>query len=231
MFRLLTALCVTGSCLAAGSLTLSLGDYGPQSNAVATPDGPTVQLALAPAGNAVPKQEPSVERTPRITSTPPPPTRAPKTSPPPLQLASTSDAPQSSATNESPGEINANAAGELQVAARPSVVRAGPSESAPMLYGFPAGRQVRVASEQQGFVDIVDVESGAQGWMQQGDVAAKVVMASTEPEPAGLRPYRNAAADFERPDISAPTPSEGRRGMFKGRGGLAGLMHRAFSGQ
>src|SRR5262245_37114635 len=46
-------------------------------------------------------------------------------------------------------------------------VLAAPSSSASILYGFPAGRPVRVIGEEAGFAQIQDMKSSATGWVEQ----------------------------------------------------------------
>ncbi len=55
----------------------------------------------------------------------------------------------------------------VRVLEKSAIVRAGPSEEAAMLFGFPYGRELRVLSREAGFAEIVDLRSGATGWISE----------------------------------------------------------------
>jgi hypothetical protein len=61
--------------------------------------------------------------------------------------------------------------GIILVARRPVEVLASPSSSAPALYGFPAGRPLRVIGHQGGFAHIQDLSSSASGWIDEAALA------------------------------------------------------------
>ena len=48
---------------------------------------------------------------------------------------------------------------------------ASPSSSAPVLYGFPAGRPFRVIGRSAGFAHIQDLKSSASGWIDEAALA------------------------------------------------------------
>src|SRR3977135_2186310 len=52
----------------------------------------------------------------------------------------------------------------ILVSKQPIGVLAGPSSSAAILYGFPAGRRFRLIGHEAGFARIQDLKSGAVGW-------------------------------------------------------------------
>lgn len=55
--------------------------------------------------------------------------------------------------------------GTILVTKRPVQVLAGPSLSAAVLYGFPAGRPFRLIGRDAGFAQIQDLKSSATGWI------------------------------------------------------------------
>jgi len=64
---------------------------------------------------------------------------------------------------------------------------ASPSSSAPVLYGFPAGRPFRVIGRSAGFAHIQDLKSSASGWIDEAALApttsAPVRSAPSQPKP------------------------------------------------
>ena len=64
---------------------------------------------------------------------------------------------------------------------------ASPSSSAPVLYGFPAGRPFRVIGRSAGFAHIQDLKSSASGWIDEAALApppgAPVGSAPSQPKP------------------------------------------------
>lgn len=127
-------------------------------------------------------------------------------------------------TNQNTGPADPDGGGDssmIQITARPSTVRAGPSSSAPMLFGFPAGRQVRVIGHHAGFVKIEDLSKGTQGWI---DESALVPSASVDARPGSVRGDTEAAAESNIP--SAPAPR-----MKRDQSGLFGFLQGAFGGR
>jgi len=61
--------------------------------------------------------------------------------------------------------------GMILVSKQPITVRASPSPSAPITFGFPAGRSFRVIGREAGFAQIADVKSGASGWIDDAALA------------------------------------------------------------
>lgn len=142
----------------------------------------------------------------------------------------------------------------IQVTARPSPVFSGPSSSAIILYGFPAGRPLRVISHDAGFAQIEDLKSGARGWIDDRALASTMRTASVNPESKPAKPNRQpgasvesgpkpakgnrqAAVEIEAPATSAAAPARKRmrRGLFGGvksddgrDSGFPGFLQRAF---
>jgi hypothetical protein len=71
--------------------------------------------------------------------------------------------------------------GEVLVTTRPSSIYASPSASAPVLYAFPAGRQLRVIAREGGFVRIKELQSGATGWAEASTLAPGSASAANTP--------------------------------------------------
>jgi hypothetical protein len=225
--RRLTVVTLACAGVAAGGFALS-PHFGSQTGTLATDQGSAVVFALAPP-QISPAPTPAVDSAPALPETPPLPERVPRV--PPIDLASTAK------DDAKPATLGEAAA--IQVAARPSPVRAGPSETAPMLYGFPAGRQLRVINCDGDFAQVKDVESGAQGWIKESALATSMLTASISPQAAPKsKPAKStwqASAEIDTPDPVEPIPQTRERGGVlgggRGGGGLAGLVQRAFGGR
>jgi hypothetical protein len=57
--------------------------------------------------------------------------------------------------------------GMILVSKVPIEVRAHPSSSASVMYGFPPGRRFRLIGQESGFAEIQDLRSGATGWIDE----------------------------------------------------------------
>jgi hypothetical protein len=106
--------------------------------------------------------------------------------------------------------------GPIMVSTRPVEVLAGPSPSASVLYGFPAGRPFRLIGREGGFAHIQDLKSSATGWIDNPAVAEA-------PAEATSAPY----APQQNPTMTSPQQSSaqqpGRQGLLGGfLGGLFG---------
>ena len=187
----------------------------------------SVALAVAPPQPML-GADPAADLAPSLPQTPPLPQRAPNI--PSIDMAS---AAQAVAKPTGLGD-----AASIAVASRPMSVRAGPSEMAAMLYGFPAGRKVRVIGTEAGFAQIKDVESGAQGWVEKTALASGMLTASIEPRPARVRQAK-AEIDTPKPVTGIPAKTNYRPMMLGGgesdssapRGpktNFAGFLHKAF---
>jgi len=102
----------------------------------------------------------------------------------------------------------------VQVIISGSAMRATASEEAPMLFAFPYGRNLKVVSRYEGWVEVTDPKSAATGWMQ-----ADALGPSAAP---GQNPYGQTEAYYDE------QPRE-RPGLFR-RGGIADMINRAFGG-
>jgi hypothetical protein len=67
----------------------------------------------------------------------------------------------------SQGQTAPGGSGVILVSKQPIKLLAGPSSSAAVMYGFPAGRRFRLIGQESGFAQIQDVKSGAKGWIDE----------------------------------------------------------------
>ena len=121
--------------------------------------------------------------------------------------------------------------GMILVSKRPIEVLAGPSSSASMLYGFPAGRPFRLIGRNGDFAQIQDLKSGATGWID------KTALAQSPPAPVAAAsdsgatsPNQNGSALAE-PNAKTQNPES--RGIFglgsnRGQGVLSGFLGGVF---
>jgi hypothetical protein len=131
--------------------------------------------------------------------------------------------------------------GLILVSRQPIGLLASPSSSASVLYGFPAGRPFRVIGRDGGFAHIKDLQSSANGWIDEAALApassGPVGSAPPQPKPysvsripprdswAGSKPKATkndstASADAK----SATQPVRKRVGLFGGGGLLGGIF-------
>ena len=85
------------------------------------------------------------------------------------------------------------------------------TDEAPLLFAFPYGRTLQVASRGEGWVEVTDPKSGATGWMKAGYLAAPRYTALQQTEPAFEPPWR-------------------RRWLRRQRSGVSDFFQRAFGG-
>jgi len=105
----------------------------------------------------------------------------------------------------------------VEVVISGAAMRATASEDAPMLFAFPYGRNLRVVSRYEGWVEVTDPQSSATGWMQAHVLA-----------PSGVngRNYGQDRAYYDE-------PRRGRRGggwFQRNSGGLGDMISRALGG-
>jgi hypothetical protein len=123
----------------------------------------------------------------------------------------------------------------MLVARRPVELLAGPSPSAAVMFGFPAGRPFRVIGQEGDFAHIRDLKSGATGWIDKAALAPPPPLATSVPPrakpAAGARKPSTAAAPKatkkETPvaEESAPAAEPRKRpGLFGGDGLFGGLF-------
>jgi len=105
----------------------------------------------------------------------------------------------------------------VEVVISGAAMRATASEDAPMLFAFPYGRNLKVVSRYEGWVEVTDPQSSATGWMQAHVLA-----------PSGVngRNYGQGRAYYDE-------PRRGRRGggwFQRNSGGLGDMISRALGG-
>jgi SH3-like domain-containing protein len=119
---------------------------------------------------------------------------------PAKQAKQADEATQRAKRSESPGSDM------ILVSRRPVEVRAGPSASAPVMYGFPAGRPFRVIGRDGGFAQIKDLKSGASGWIDEAALAPPPPRAPAVSAPSRRKPVRRKSA--KPPADSKPKATE-----------------------
>ena len=105
------------------------------------------------------------------------------------------------------------------VTKRPVEVLAGPSSSASVLYGFPAGRPFRLIGRDAGFAKIQDLKSSATGWIDETALA--------QPSPSEAPSAPSAATASIKQDAGTLTPDQSpvqKPGRPKGQGPLSGFL-------
>lgn len=117
----------------------------------------------------------------------------------------TAIAPANSDAASQGGPAAPAGSGMILVSKQPIKLLAGPSSSAPFMYGFPAGRRFRLIGEESGFAQIQDVKSGATGWVDEAALGRSpgvpVAAVPSQPKPA-LRSHKEATASIP----STPNP-------------------------
>lgn len=167
----------------------------------------SVVLAVAPSQRVL-KPAPMLKPAPSLPNTTPDTQHMPDI--PTLDLVSTG----------AKGEAKPDLAGaaSLAVSTKPTAVRAGPSATTAFLYGFPAGRKVRVLAHESGFAHIFDVRSGAQGWIADTALASGMLTASVDKKPEPKKPVREASAEIDPPKPVTGIPQSRRQPMLLGGG-------------
>jgi hypothetical protein len=139
-------------------------------------------------------------------------------------------------SRETPTPITENATGTtgsgmILVSKRPIEVLAGPSSSASLLYGFPAGRPFRLIGRKAGFAQIQDLKSGATGWIDDTALTESppVTEAAASSDSRGVSPNQNGPASAELNTQNSESHgifglgSNGRQGVLSGfLGGMFG---------
>jgi hypothetical protein len=103
----------------------------------------------------------------------------------------------------------------MQVQVSGSAMRSSASDDAPMLFAFPYGRNLRVVSRYEDWVEVADPQSAATGWMK-----AYALAPSAGPAPAYEQAY----------DPNQGYQEEQPRRRPIGKGGFADMINRAFGG-
>jgi hypothetical protein len=113
--------------------------------------------------------------------------------------------------------------GTILTTNRPVEVRAGPSASASVLYGFPAGRPFRLMGREAGFAHIQDLHSTATGWIDETAVGqpSSVETTSAPSAPQATQYNEDAATASTRQGEDQPPSTQTRR---SGQGPLSGFL-------
>lgn len=176
-------------------------------------------LAVAPPPPGTVTADPAVDFVPSLPAIPPLPDRAPRV--PPINLASAEDPD---------AQIKLDTTAFKAVTSKPAIVRAGPSDDAAMLFGFPAARELRVITRHGRYAQVLDSKSGAVGWIEKDELASRLVTASSSKpslEPEGVR---QAKADIEAPEPVTGIPKEKRHNPMLLGGGESEIARRTPSG-
>ena len=118
----------------------------------------------------------------------------------------TTIAPAHSDAASQGGPAAPGASGMILVSKQPIKLLASPSSSAPVMYGFPAGRRFKLIGEESGFAQIQDVKSGATGWIDEAALGhspdVPVAAVPSQPKQA-LRSHKEVTASIP----STPNPT------------------------
>ncbi|MGH6865861.1 MAG: SH3 domain-containing protein [Methyloceanibacter sp.] len=126
--------------------------------------------------------------------------------------------------NQGPGQYDNQSANQwadqnteewMQVIISGAAMRSTASEEAPMLFAFPYGRNLKVVSRYEGWVEVTDPKSAATGWIQAHNLAPS----AATPQ----QPYGQSEASYDDP--------RERRGFFgRNANGFADMIGRALGG-
>jgi hypothetical protein len=117
---------------------------------------------------------------------------------------------------DAPGLVDQNTEEWVEVVISGAPMRASASEDAAMLFAFPYGRNLKVVSRYEGWVEVADPKSGATGWMQAGMLA---------PSRANREPYGQNEAYYD------DAPRRGPGDWFRrGADEFSHMLNRAFGG-
>ena len=137
--------------------------------------------------------------------------------------------PQETSTppmEEGGAAVDQAAAGSgILVTKRPVEVLAGPSSSASVLYGFPAGRPFRLIGRDAGFAQIQDLESSATGWIDETALAQSSPSEAASAPSAATTSTKQDAGPLapKQSSVQKPGPANGGQGPLSGfLGGLFG---------
>jgi hypothetical protein len=133
----------------------------------------------------------------------PSPTQQAQSTPQPEQ------APSADATGAAQGanpRQQQSQSGWVKVLGSPAGMRSSPSQSAPILFAFPEGRELRVVARQPGWVEVTDPASKQTGWVAE----TSLVTLNGQPKQQqawGATPQRQQAAGHSRRQKAASSQS------------------------
>jgi hypothetical protein len=117
---------------------------------------------------------------------------------------------------DAPGLADQNTEQWVEVMISGAPMRASASKDAAMLFAFPYGRNLKVVSRYEGWVEVADPKSGATGWMEAGMLA---------PSRANRDPYGQNEAYYD--DGPRRRPGDWFR---RGADEFSHMLNRAFGG-
>lgn len=214
--------------------------------------GPNAPVAVEAPSSAAPAME-STEAVPKSAPAPQPPAPAPETAaaPEPPSAEQAGQHAPAAAPGEDPGAEDAGEAvdqaaapsetpdrGPILVSRQPVAMLASPSPEATAMYGFPAGRPFRVIGREGNYAKILDLKSGASGWIDAAALAPpprSPSVAAPKPQSSGrsagsapaspkakaAKKSGQVAAEAEAPEPAQPQARD-RPGVLFGRGGFFG---------
>jgi len=240
---------VAAGLVVAVGLLVRGGDYFGQPEV--EQKSPATEAAPAPSTTATPAQP--AESVPQP-QPPAPQTATPKPQPPAPETATAPNQPAEPASGvvdqtgpsgeavEQAEQPELPDAGMVLVSRRSVEVLSGPSSSAAVMYGFPAGRQFRVIGREGSFTQIQDVVSGAKGWIDEAALAPPPRMpdvsapsrskpdavsrtratGSADPKPKAVKKGSQPVTDSEA--AAEPVETRKRPGLFGGDGPFRGIF-------
>ena len=87
----------------------------------------------------------------------------------------------------------------------PAGMRSTPSQSSPVLFAFPEGRELRVVSRQPGWVQVTDPGSNQSGWIADTSLVA-LDRKTKEQQSAGASTQQDSSAASRRQKAASASP-------------------------
>lgn len=239
------ALCVAAGLVWRSGLLSGTPEAAPEASvAVEAPAPAETPAPAVEATEAIPKTAPVQPQppAPETAAAPPtPPAPAAQPSAPVEQAAPAEPTQPADAVEQASEEPDLPGQGMILVSRQPVAMLASPSADASAMYGFPAGRPFRVIGREGNYAKIVDLKSGASGWIEAAALAppprAPTAAAPSKPQPASRttggapsdpkpkpaakKGSSQAAADPAPAEPSQPQTRD-RPGVLFGPGGIFG---------
>ena len=95
--------------------------------------------------------------------------------------------------------------GWVKVLGSPAGMRSTPSQSSPVLFAFPKGRELRVVSRQPGWVQVTDPGSNQSGWIADTSLVA-LDRKTKEQQSAGASTQQDSSAASRRQKAASASP-------------------------